>query len=357
MRWRHGFAIASICGFGAACVDLFHETDFTTLCVANPSACEDAGRSRPPPVADFCSLSQDEARQRAERACAFLGACRGATEATTFGACMLNALAAYDCRLNPALRPRGASKDLWTCLASVASCSDVDGCLFGSAAPPICGPVSGGTFRACADPGSLIECGLPAATNPPVAVVPCTLEGRGCLELDGTRALCVGKAGATCTGAPRCDGTSAIRCDAASESADIGVDCAAFGFGVCVADDAGVACAPAPDTPNCTGTSELRCDDAGVARACVAGRELAFDCSRLGLTCATTPETQTLAPLTACAPRPDDRCDVPDSCSGDLLRSCARGRGFTIACGSLGLRPCKLSSAARTPIATCARPD
>jgi hypothetical protein len=355
MRWRHGFAFAAACAIGVACVDVFHGTDFTTLCVATPSACSDAGVSRLPPLPDFCSFSPAEAQRHAERACAFLGACRGATEATSFGACMLRALAAYDCKLNPALRPRGPNKDLWACLGSVGSCGEVDACLFGDAAPPTCGPVSGGTFRACADGRSLIECGLPAATNPPVAVEPCTFEGRGCLEIDGTRALCVGKAGATCTGPDRCDGTSAIRCDGTSVTADIGVDCAAFGFGVCVTDDAGIACAPAADTPSCTGTSELRCDDAGVARACVAGHELAFDCSRLGLVCATSAETRAIAPITACGPRPEGRCDAPDTCSGDLLRSCARGRAFTLACSSLGLKPCTVPTIG-TPIATCARP-
>jgi hypothetical protein len=356
MRLRHAFALVAACGVGVACVDVFHATDFTTLCLATPSACSDAGALRPSPIADFCALSRAEAQSRAERACAFLGACRGATETTSFGACMLRALAAYDCGLSPALRPRGANKDLWTCLASVGSCSDVDACLFGDAAAPTCGPVSGGTFRACADPRSLIECGLPAATNPPVAVVPCTLEGKACIELDGTRAQCVGKAGFTCTGAPRCDGTAAIRCEReTSLGADVGVDCAAFGFGVCVADDAGVACAPSPDTPTCTGTSELRCDDAGVARACVAGRELVFDCARIGLDCVGGADTQTISPITACAARAEDRCDAPDTCSGDLLRSCARGRAFTISCSSLGLKPCALS-AGPTPVAMCGRP-
>ena len=51
---------------------------------------------------------------------------------TAFGACMMHALWAYDCDLNPGLRPNGATQALWSCLSDVKSCAEVDAIVFGN---------------------------------------------------------------------------------------------------------------------------------------------------------------------------------------------------------------------------------
>ena len=350
----------------AACVDLFHSTDFPTLCTEDPAACRDAEPGDGAPVdapddggapIDFCSWSADDSRARAARACAWMGACLGALPRSSFGACVIRAELAYDCAINPSLRPRGRTEALWACLARAGSCAEVSTCVFGGDVP-VCGAVQAESFTACSTDDAqrvAVECSSPAENSPPTAAAPCLLEGRACVAVDPSRATCAGKLGASCTGERTCSGTYAVDC-ASGSSVDVGLDCAAFGAGRCVEDDAGVACAPLEDAAACTGTSGVTCDDAGVARSCVGGRTVAIDCARLVKGCSPIADSG-LDPARACVDDdPVTRCADPDACEGTSLVSCAQGKRFTVSCADVGLKPCVAPPVGRAAVAACAPP-
>jgi hypothetical protein len=350
----------------AACVDLFHSTDFATLCTNDGAACVaesgsaegstvDAPTDASLPI-DFCTYSSIQAQAHAERACAWMGACKGALEGSAFGTCMVRALAAYDCKLNPSLRPQGATAALWSCLADVASCDAVDACLFGGPSPT-CNSDAGATFTAC-DLGArstVVECGLVGEGIPPLAVQACVLEGQACATVDDGKAICAGQKQVSCEGGARCDGTSAVSCvNAGGIAADVGFDCAAFGGGRCIADDAGVACAPVDEAASCSGSATITCNDAGAARSCVGGKVVAIDCAAVGMQCEVPPST--LEPLAACKTNPAE-CSTEDACtSSNILRSCAQGKAFEVSCSSLGLGPCVKQTLPRGPFVTCTKP-
>lgn len=345
----------------AACVDLFHSTDFATLCTLDAAACEgdaegsDAPAEATPTDIDFCKWTSAEARAHAERACGWLGACLGVLEQSSYAACSLRALAAYDCTFNPSLRPRGATQAQWACLANVRSCADVKSCVFGGPAP-VCKGVPSGTFTGCTEGLAVVECGLPAASSPPVGVESCLIEGRRCTTVDDSTALCTGKNGVACTGVSRCSGTHVVDCKATT---DVGIDCAAFGSGRCEQDDTGVVgCAPIDTAGDCTGPSRVVCDANGVARRCVGGRLVSIDCDAIGQPCTEPAKTgpSFIDPISLC--RNDDagtKCSGRDECDGDVLRSCVQGKLFELSCSRIGLGRCTKPSP-DAPVATCTPP-
>lgn len=366
VRGRSFRIIASIVGIGlgaAACVDLFHSTDYPTLCQATPAACADeAGEPLPDAIApdaeaptsiDFCAWNAAEAEAHAERACAWLGACQGVVEESTFAKCMVRALAAYDCTFNPSLRPNGAARALWSCLANVASCKELNTCVFGEV--PVCSNPGVSPFTTCTTPGgpTRVVCG-PGTNVSPVAMESCLLEGRSCTKTDQpTEGFCTGALGLACTSAGACEGTHAVSCDAGAKI-DVGIDCATFGSGRCVTDDAGITCAPLETALPCDGGSPLRCDDAGVAHRCVEGKDITIDCAHIAQKCSPT-GASALEPTSACiGPEAGVRCE-PDSCDMGVLRSCAQGKRFELSCRRVGLGGCTVPDGA-APFARCSVP-
>ena len=362
MRLRHAFVVLAGGVLAAACVDLFHATDFATLCTVDAAACApDAGfeaeTSIPVtalPLLDFCAWSSDEARMHAERACGWLGACEGAAAGSTFGLCMTRALDAYDCHYNPGLRPAGDTYALWSCLATVTSCGGVSRCLYG-AMPPTCDavPSGNGTFTACSNIGSstILSCALPDAGSPAVASESCTLEARQC-----NPNACVGQEELRCTHTDTCSGTNAVRCQAENTLVDIGLDCARRGGGTCVASDAGVACAPIADAGACDGGVEVRCDDAGAAHSCVAGQDVVVNCTAVGRACRAAAHPLDIA--AACTVLDGGSCsDADEGCTDGILRSCAHGELFPLDCAHAGLtNGCEVPSAPFLARARCKRP-
>ena len=88
MKRRHVLVAASgaFVVLGLACVDLFHGTDFETLCTRSPNDPSCGGESgvlpdvidasaldAQVPHPDFCAWSSTQARAEALRACAWLG--------------------------------------------------------------------------------------------------------------------------------------------------------------------------------------------------------------------------------------------------------------------------------------------
>ncbi|HVH47098.1 MAG TPA: hypothetical protein VM925_32370 [Labilithrix sp.] len=349
------FVATALCG-AAACVDLFHSTDFATLCAFDAAACstdtgstapdadeeQDAGADVYVAPIDFCSNSPAAARQLAERACGWLGACLGSRENSSYAECLVRALSAYDCSFNPSLRPREANAVLWDCLSKVSSCNALELCVFGTPAPP-CPGQGVGSFTACNLPdGGAVVVGC-AEEETPTGMEACALRGRTCARVDQSTALCTGRLGAACTGPNRCLGTAAIACKSAGGiDSDEGTDCAAVGDGRCAADDAGVACAPRADAGACTiaKSSKIVCNDAGTAESCVGGRAVTIDCKALGQTCSEGIATS-VDPSSACTNVGGLTCDqVEDQCDAGVLQSCRAKTLFALDCKKIGLGAC-----------------
>lgn len=372
MKGRHLLALAStgFVAFGLACVDLFHGTDFETLCVHSPSdpACApdapvtvdvaDVVTDTATPRPDFCAWTSSEAKDQAKRACAWLGACEGALGESDFGPCTVNAQLAYDCELNPALRPRGAVDAFWACLATVKSCGDVDRCVFPGGAQG-CDNVDSGSFSACGTIANAttvrLECAGPAGRAR--GTEPCAMLGKTCTAEDLSNATCAGKLGFACTKSG-CAGTSLVDCESAgTRMLDHGFDCADYGSGACVESDGGVGpyCSPGPETTSCTTDSPPTCDGNFAANTCVGGKNIRINCDKLGLPCDVSGLTA-VDPLGACVKRGSGACSPgSDTCENGTttLRSCGRGAFVDIDCASVGLGKCSVNAAGH---GACAKP-
>ena len=233
----------------AACTDLFHSTDdVLTACDLNPASpgcpagAPDAGAATEAEAAtpvDFCSWTSATAEQTAAHACAWLGACQTPLGGNAFGACMFQAMLAYDCAANPSHRVTGETYSLWACLAAVQSCGDVNRCVL---------------------PGGAVGC-----------------QGSGFVA-------CAESSGATSASALR------VEC---SDAGGHGENCALWGE-ACNATSAGGTCGVGGASGCADGGPPSAC--AGSALACSNG-QIAFDCSGNGSQACTS-----AAPSSACGP-------------------------------------------------------
>ncbi len=165
----------------AACGDLFHGTsDFETLCEVDAAACSGpsaSGGDASPFPADFCQWDAATARANATRACAWLGACAGPLGDNAFGECLVHATLAYDCAANPNRPVLGAAHAFWDGLWRASSCADVTAVVEPASPRGACG-ASSFAYVAC-------EVGGNAGTRLACA------EGSG--GADGERASFVGR--------------------------------------------------------------------------------------------------------------------------------------------------------------------
>jgi hypothetical protein len=337
---RRAWALAAAClAAPLACGDVLHSTsDIRTACEIDPSQ-----TGCGPSLADFCAWSRDEAQRQAARACAWLGACESPIGGNAFGACMFQALMAYDCAANPNHRPRGAVAQEWSCLAGVASCADVDRCVR-PGAPVACGS-NAGEASACGSgaAGVRLVCTGPVATG----AEPCALWGKSCVATAGGAACTGGGGGLGCvnaSGLQSCIGTAIHACGA--DGGDPGIDCAGNGAGGCSAFPTSapqwIACLPESDGGACAPSPDVTCDDGGVAHACLAGAAEMLDCRALLGTAAAchagplAPAFDWSQPCGLDLPCPDD------ACAGGSVNSCARGRTFAGDCATAGLGACRL---------------
>lgn len=344
-----------------ACVDLFHSTDFDTLRDASSGDAppqEAAAEAGPKPLVDFCKWTPAEAKTNASRACAWLGACTGVLDDTVLGPCMMHALWAYDCALNPGLRPNGSTYSTWSCLSDVKSCGEVEACIR-PGAPDVCPAAASGAFTQCGDAGASelrVECSK-AQGGAPSRVEPCALQGQVCISIEPSTSTCGGSTRKNCAIGRTCTGTAAVDCRLAPPTStliDFGIDCASFGSGACVAEDGPadggpiVACAPLATAPACDGGASITCDVDGsvVAKSCVGGKEVTVDCSKLGVGCDVSKPVEPYRPFEACAEYVDaGRCNGADTCVAGKLRSCAQGIAFEADCAALGLGACEVVGA------------
>lgn len=315
---------------GVACTQLFHSTDFQTLCDVDAAACSDAATQAPDAEApeagpfDFCSLSRGEAVAAAERACGLLGACAGPFGRNAAETCLVDALKAFDCTANPGLRPLGDAEAYWSCLARAKTCAEIERCVFGGPRP------------ACTATGFLgcsasvrVDC----SNSPFRGAERCAAQGRTCVRYaTDSLSQCTGTLGRACT-TGGCAGTHRVECtDGGTASVDIGEDCATMGAGRCAADAKGAACVPTGTAP-CGAT---RCEST-LSTGCADGRRTVLDCAAWGLTCngsITEPDL-----FASCVP------SVPDctasSCASGSVSACVNRRALKIDCAALGLGPCQ----------------
>lgn len=371
---RRALLLGASLGFvvlGLACVDLFHGTEFETLCAHNPqdpscnapetSASPDAGKDggfdAAPAHPDFCKWSSVEALNQARHACAWLGACEGPLGESAVGPCIVRAQLAFDCRANPSLRPRGKADDFWACLSAVTSCGDVDRCVFPGGVQECGGVMGGGTSTDCGSNGNnavRIEC-IGAAKGRAKGIEPCAMFGRTCTPEGQGTAACTGTGGFKCTES-KCSGTSAVNCQAnATTTIDRGVDCASYGAGTCATVsgvDGGFTCAAGPNAPTCTIENVPTCEGTTVS-SCVDGKDIRVDCKVLGLECDATKATVQEPDKGCQAPDPPP-CAAADKCAtATLVQSCGRGRLYELDCASVGLGKCQVGP---TGNAFCAPP-
>lgn len=369
MKRRAAFVAAgAVVALGTAllaCVDLFHATNFDTLCSVSPndpSCSEDA--SGPPDAAatdaagvdaarphpDFCQWSSDEARAQAIRACAWLGACEGPLGESRFGPCVVRAQLAFNCSATPTLRPAGAVDEFWGCLATVTSCGDVDRCVFPATnGVQDCIEVTPGASTNCGAVGAnqrvRVKCSGPAGR--PVGVDPCVMRGQTCAAETGSIAECSGTQGYDCA-TTACAGGGAVDCNLSGiHTFDKGVDCRGIGGGACTMSDAGPACLAGKGTPSCDGEPAPVCVGS-IATSCVEGEQIRVSCDAIGLPCDVSEPVAPYDLGAACVDRAAGACSTTDTdtCTGlTTLESCGRGAPFSVDCATLGLGKCKLDAA------------
>ncbi len=354
-------ASLSFVALGAACVDLFHSTDFETLCTKSPDdpACITAVDGAIPDVSvpeaeagpvhlDFCAWSTDEARKQAGRACAWLGACERPLGESAFGACVIHAQLAFDCALNPSLRPRLAVDQFWSCLTSVKSCGDVDKCVF-PAGVQECVAVPTGSSTACGTESNAavrLECAGDAGRAH--GVEPCAMFGQTCTPDGNSLAKCTGIRGFACTtSSGACGGSSAIDCRPSGvRNVDEGIDCSGYGKGACTVGEAGPSCVPTMTANTCLADTAPACEGA-LVRTCVGGEDIRINCALLDLPCDVTQAT-TADPTAGCFKRGTGACTDTDICeTSTILHSCGRGQAYEVDCASAGLGQCLIDANGR----------
>ncbi|HZU83446.1 MAG TPA: hypothetical protein VE987_11040 [Polyangiaceae bacterium] len=340
-----------------ACLDLFHSTDdVRTACEIDGATpgCSDAGPT------DFCAWTPDKARRAARHACAWLGACETPMGRNAFGACMFQALLAYDCAANPNHQARGKPRALWDCLWQVSSCADVDACIFPDG-PAVCDAPGG--YTACLGDGGdtasrdvRIECAAGGPQPEPPAGAGsqqparaggenCALWGQTCAASADSGA-CGGDSIAGCTRSgcfsPR---TTLHWC---ADGGDIGLDCAGNGAQACEGFPPGanpaswVACAAQSDSGSCTPDASAACVG-GVAYSCPSGVLERVDCDAILQTegsCTAGPLTPAFDWTAACAPAAA-QC-TGDACVDGGVSACERGVSFGVDCLAEGLAGCRM---------------
>jgi hypothetical protein len=323
----------------AACVDLFHSTDFAVALA--DAAPVDAGADAA--SVDPCAPSAAEALATAERSCALLAACESPMGDNAIGRCLPAAIVAYDCGVST-LRPVGGEAQAhWSCLAHATSCGDVRACL--GEPGPCTGPPP---FTSCSGEATRADC-EPLGSAPPVER--CGASGRVCTKNGGSEAYCTGSDGLGCRGGSRCEGKQLHACGAVGAIAlpdggkgtlDEGFDCSGYGASECVQNALGASCKPSRGGA-CPPTGDVRCEG-DVAIGCPSGIEERVECKALTgsatseRTCSSTTGGRTWDVSRACgiASTEGGAGCARDTCSGEKLAACVRGVTITIDCATLG---------------------
>lgn len=340
--------------------DLFHSTQFSTLCDVEPgvAACNDAGiGDAPPPPTEFCSWQSATANSHALRACAYLSACETPLGDNAFGQCMVDALLAFDCALNPGHQVQGALHAFWDTVQQAKTCADVDRAVFPGKVQT-CPPSASFPFAGC---GSAFDGGDNSAVRVECDEAGAPARGTNCIMRGQTcqNAACVGTRGASCSSSG-CEGALLHDCEGADAGAasDRGTDCSQNGAGMCLnTPGVGPACVPNGDVL-CDAGAGAVCGMNGVVSGCLAGKQESVDCNLLTGPGSCDPgAAQAVVWDISTACQVDSGGCGPDQCpDNDTLTSCARGQTFQTSCSSWGLGPCTMVQTVEGPRAACGRP-
>lgn len=343
----------------AACVDLFHDTDslFASADADVPSADGQAGDATTSPTA-LCTDSSATALQTAEAACAWLGACAAPFGVNEPGACMIEAVRAYDCGFDRSNAPLAERAAFWACMhtASTArSCDAVRRCVFPTQIRTCqangdlfacLGPTQPFTRIFCRDSDGL-EVEAPGAEN-------CAAAGGGCVQRDAGDAVC-----GTVTDPPQSDGRTCTKSSCQGStlslcSADAGVeiaqlDCTLSGTGTCGSGtDAGPGCVAIKPTQKngCFPDGAVECKG-GVAQRCRNGALEEVHCASVGLGC--DAEGAELTYQACRGPSSDagsdaGTCTPACTAAGRSVRACMQGTIITLDCAAQGLGQCSKQS-------------
>lgn len=334
-------AIVSVVVTLFGCTDIFHATDFPTLCETAPDAAACARDAAADVTAKpLCAADNADASRIARKTCARLSACNAVGPQWNLAACLDDALVAFDCTASPANAPRGARRDFWLCARDADDCAALQSCLLGKT-PALSCAANAKDYATCAGNDVRVRCS--AAGGVPITSESCLAQGKTCVD-----GVCGGGARGGCT-ASGCDGTSLHLCaqDGVGSIIDVGYDCTLQGDGACHGSGESAYCGVAQG-PACTSTTAVRCE-AGVAIACIGGKESRVNCGSLGLAC-TGGELTSEGAIGACKGAID--C-AADACTNGAVQSCARKTPRTIDCVAEGLGPCALGSAGGEAFAHC----
>ncbi len=333
-----------------ACVDLFHSTNVETLCDIDAFApgCDASSDAAP---STLCAGDAGAAQFEATRACALLAACEHPIGQNLTGACMVNAILAYDCVANPNRKPQGTAKDFWSCMQNATSCAGVSKCVFPSGVPAcLSAPFDGCSQTAGVNPNTRVDCPVPTDAG---AGENCAAFGQTCDSLapdaSNDKALCVGSQRRACTGTTGCASTYLILCDDAG--VDRGYDCATVGNASC--DVSGPACIPNDGTSGAAHTNDVTCSSGNVlAQGSPAAMKESVNCTAIS-------GAGTCVPIEGGAPGtiPVDACHAStcttDVCNGANLTACVRGRAVDINCSTFGLGPCNTIATVEGALPAC----
>ncbi len=339
---RHLLGIAVFGLLGVACVDLFHSTDFQTICDVHPetNGCPnaDGGTGDTDAAVDagdsLCTDDAAKAQADAKRVCAFDGACNGTTKDHGYGLCLFEALRAFDCKADPGQAPRGKREAYWRCMKKANSCADFQACAGNtvscSGGSEQCAP-NGVTVQRCISGGGFQQ------SN-------CAAEGKVCANVNG-QAQCTGATRDGCAGSAGCFDNNVRRCNT---TLDVGRNCESFGSGTCVEGVAVAACKPL-GTDTCTPTSKLTVNGTQIS-ACATGVPETVDCARLLQGTAPPTSFQELlnpGDLSSACRDPLATC-IP-ACSGKVFTACFRNTKQTVDCGAQKLGACILDAETNEP--------
>ena len=330
-----------------ACVDLFHSTDFETKCSADanaPGCSSDAATPIDAAPVELCAPDHTTALARARHVCALLAACETPIGQNRTGACIANALLAYDCAANPNRPPKGDTDTFWRSLTTAKTCTDIDRSV-APAGKQACtgkGPFVGcaGGATAVQNQDSRVQCVQFNGT--PGAFERCRAYGQTCFALDtsnNNNAVCVGGQKNTCS-QTGCQGTALAICDDAG--VDRGLDCLDFGGQACVKTGAMPACKPASST-TCAASSNIKCDVNDIATGCASGFAETVDCKALvgSGSCKDVLDASVgTTPWAAC--QGSDGCtqDICDGTKKNVLHACVQGKVVDVDCVGEGLGNC-----------------
>jgi hypothetical protein len=314
------------------CVDLFHSTDFETACGADAHACsKEAGQDSGPQ--NFCKMSSAQARSLALHACAWVGACTAPFDQNDFGACMIDAILAYDCSANPNYPVAlGPLHDYWQAVGAATTCEEVRNAILPGSGTEIVKCPEG---FACTGPQRNVNVECHSGIGQPEA---CLVEGRVCNGPNGCIPPGTGDAGTSCK-TSKCDGTVLHDCE---EGVDMGYDCAYFGGQTCVEGATGPACTPSftegAGTSCHLPTKTVSCSG-GAATSCPSGQRVSVDCTLL--TGKSTCVAGTPKPSWDIAAQCQGNGGCTRGCNGDTLIGCGQNAKFEVSCSQQGLGACQ----------------